>query len=130
MFYSKSKNGFYSVDIHGDNIPEDAVEISEEEHISLLNAQSNGDIIVSNDDGYPVIMQRPAPTDEEIKRQNEGKVSSLIAEASSIISPMADAKAGGYIDESDLPLLDKWQRYRYALTKVDTSNPEWPVKPE
>lgn len=130
MFYSKSKNGFYSVDIHGDNIPDDAVEISDEEHDALLKAQSNGDVIVANDDGYPVTMQRPAPTDEEIKAQNEGVALSLISEASAIIAPMSDAKAGGYIDESDLPLLDKWQRYRYALTKVDTSNPEWPVKPE
>ncbi|EKY3995954.1 tail fiber assembly protein [Enterobacter roggenkampii] len=45
----------------------------------------------------------------------------LLAEATAIISPLADAQAGGYIDDADIPRLAEWQRYRYKLTKVDTS---------
>lgn len=56
----------------------------------------------------------------------------LLAEATAIISPLADAQAGGYIDDADIPHLAEWQRYRYKLTKVDTSTaPEisWPEPP-
>ena len=56
----------------------------------------------------------------------------LLAEATAIISPLADAQAGGYIDDADIPRLAEWQRYRYKLTKVDTSTaPEisWPEPP-
>lgn len=45
----------------------------------------------------------------------------LLAEATAIIAPLADAQAGGYIEEADVPRLTEWQRYRYNLTKVDTS---------
>ncbi|HAS1205264.1 TPA: tail fiber assembly protein [Enterobacter cloacae] len=46
----------------------------------------------------------------------------LLAEATATIAPLADAQAGGYIDDADIPRLAEWQRYRYKLTKVDTSN--------
>ncbi|EOF7608125.1 tail fiber assembly protein [Citrobacter freundii] len=57
----------------------------------------------------------------------------LLAEATAIIAPLADAQAGGYIDDADVPRLAEWQRYRYKLTKVDTSTaPDitLPPKPE
>ncbi|QXB23902.1 tail fiber assembly protein [Lelliottia amnigena] len=53
----------------------------------------------------------------------------LLANASAVIAPLQDAKEGGYIDDTDIPVLTAWQKYRYALTKVDTANPEWPVAP-
>lgn len=63
----------------------------------------------------------------------ERQKTSLLAEAAEVIAPLADAQAGGYIDDADLPRLAEWQRYRYKLTKVDTSTaPEinLPPKPE
>jgi hypothetical protein len=57
----------------------------------------------------------------------------LLAEATAIIAPLADAQAGGYIDDADIPRLTEWQRYRYKLTKVDTDtapNLNLPLKPE
>ena len=57
----------------------------------------------------------------------------LLAEATAIIAPLADAQAGGYIDDADVTRLAEWQRYRYRLTKVDTSTaPDviWPELPE
>lgn len=58
--------------------------------------------------------------------------SSLISEATTEISPLEDAQSGGYLDESDIPILQAWQKYRYLLTKVNTStapNVSWPQKP-
>lgn len=63
----------------------------------------------------------------------ERKKNALLTEATAIIAPMADAQAGGYIDDVDVPRLAEWQRYRYKLTKVDTSTaPDitLPPKPE
>lgn len=58
------------------------------------------------------------------------KKAELIAAATVIISPLADAEAGGYIEDTDIPILSAWRKYRYALTKVDVNNPVWPVAPE
>lgn len=63
----------------------------------------------------------------------EQKKSALLTEATAIIAPLADAQTGGYIDNADLPRLAEWQRYRYKLTKVDTSTASdisWPPRPE
>ena len=53
MFYSKSTNGFYLSEIHKTNIPDDAVEITKEQHAALLNAQSEGMTIQGDDQGRP-----------------------------------------------------------------------------
>lgn len=66
---------------------------------------------------------------EEVEQQKNA----LLAEATAIIAPLADAQAGGYIDDADVPRLAEWQRYRYKLTKVDTSTAPaitLPPKPE
>jgi phosphosulfolactate phosphohydrolase-like enzyme len=56
MFYSKSTNGFYTPEIHGKNIPEDAVEISDKEHKALLAGQTAGMAIVSDAKGRPKLV--------------------------------------------------------------------------
>lgn len=66
MLYSKSTSGFYSRDIHGDNIPEDAVEITSEQHAALLEGQSQGKIISADENGYPILIDPPPPTTEQI----------------------------------------------------------------
>lgn len=73
-------------------------------------------------------------TDMEAQRaaqvvENTSLKSTLIAEATSTIAPLQDAKDGGYIDDEDIPVLTAWQKYRYALTKVDPSKPAWPERP-
>lgn len=66
MFYSKSTNGFYDASIHGDNIPADAVEITVEKHQILLEGQSQGKRIVADENGFPVLVDPPPPTPEQI----------------------------------------------------------------
>jgi hypothetical protein len=60
---------------------------------------------------------------------NRKKLTLLKADASQIIAPLLDAKDGNYIDDADIPVLIAWQKYRYALTKVDPAKPVWPEKP-
>ncbi len=63
---------------------------------------------------------------EEVKQQKQ----ILLTQATNYIAPLIDAKEGGFIEDSDLTVLIAWQKYRYALTKVDLDNPVWPEKPE
>lgn len=80
-------------------------------------------------DGSKWITDTEAQSAAQMKEVNIQKLA-LMAEATAMISPLQDAKDGGYIDDEDLPKLVAWQKYRYALTKVDIKNPEWPEKPQ
>jgi hypothetical protein len=62
MFYSKTTNGFYTVEINGSNIPSDAVPISEDTHLLLLEGQAKGQLITSDDSGNPILKDRPVIT--------------------------------------------------------------------
>ena len=65
MLYSKSTGGFYSRTIHGKATPSDAVEISEDYYLALLQGQAEGKQISSDENGYPELVARPV--EEEYK---------------------------------------------------------------
>lgn len=60
LYYSQSTGGFYDSDINS-RLPEDAVEISAEQHAALLAGQSTGQVIMPGKDGKPVLTL-PAPS--------------------------------------------------------------------
>lgn len=66
MFYSKSNNGFYDSVIHGNAIPEDAVEITTEQHVALIQGQSEGKRIVADRNGCPMLTDPPQASITEI----------------------------------------------------------------
>lgn len=49
------KNGFYDTPVDG------AVEITIENYRELLEGQSSGKLIVTNDEGYPVLVEKSTP---------------------------------------------------------------------
>ncbi len=61
MKYSPSTGGFYSPDIHGNTIPSDSLDISNERYQELLNGQSQGMKIISGDDGFPILVEYDLP---------------------------------------------------------------------
>lgn len=54
IYYSKTNQAFYDSAIHS-RLPEDAVEISQEQHAVLLAGQSQGQVIMPDKDGKPVL---------------------------------------------------------------------------
>ncbi|NTU68916.1 MAG: hypothetical protein HGB02_08565 [Chlorobiaceae bacterium] len=58
MHYSPSTRGFYAPEIHGTNIPADAVEITAARHAELFDGQSNGQQIVPDENGFPVLIDQ------------------------------------------------------------------------
>lgn len=64
MFYSPSAAGFYSDEFHGDNIPEDAVEITDELYAQLVAGPAQGKRVVVGNDGLPRLAD-PLPASDE-----------------------------------------------------------------
>jgi hypothetical protein len=58
--------GFYDDEWHGASIPSDAVPIDDEHHVELLNGQSIGKCMKLCEKGLPLLVDRPAPTDDEL----------------------------------------------------------------
>lgn len=73
MFYSAKTGGFYASEIHGDNIPIDAVEITAERHAALIEGQSQGKRIVADASGFPVLQDPPPPTAIEMWERIKAK---------------------------------------------------------
>ena len=66
MFYSASKGGFYSREIHGDNMPEDVIDITDDEYAALLSGQSDGKTIAPDASGFPILVDPPSPGAEDV----------------------------------------------------------------
>lgn len=106
MLYSASTRGFYSREIHGDSIPADAVEITQEKYAELLEGQTAGLVIAAGPDGVPVLQEPPAPTPEQI-----------IETMRAAIQAHMDAAAQGYgyddikaaVTYADEPAVPKFQ---------------------
>lgn len=134
--YHSETNSFYPVSLKDDYMssgswPGSGVEISESEFIRFTNPPP-GKYRVAGDDGRPELVDNPPESIEQIIANAEFYRKSLIREASEIIAPLSDAKEGGYIDDVDISTLSEWQKYRYALTKVEIKegyDPVWPKKP-
>ncbi|WP_435018509.1 hypothetical protein TA3x_000483 [Tundrisphaera sp. TA3] len=68
IYFSKATGGFYRDDIHSE-IPGDRVEITEEQHLALLKANSEGKVIRGDEEGFPVAVEpakRPKTTRQQI----------------------------------------------------------------
>lgn len=134
-FFSPSTGGFYTREIHGDAIPEDAVKISDELYASMMGGQSQGKMIVAGEDGYPMLADPPPPTAEQLATAALMKRDRLLRDAATRIAPLQDAvDLGVATDEEDAKLL-AWKRYRVALNRIDQqpgypSDVVWPDRPD
>lgn len=137
IFYSKTTNGFYVDEIHGDEIPGDALELlgGEDEHNELLAGTTIGKIIVADENGYPTLQDRPPETDEALRLQALANRDSLLAEAAIRIAPLQDAVDVGEATPQEEAALVAWKRYRISLNRIEQAegfprNFEWPSSPE
>ena len=112
MLYSPSTGGFYDFVIHGNRVPTDCVEITQEYYLDLLAGQSAGQRIVADATGNPVLQAPPAPTAEDIIKSVQMAVQLHMDLA---------AKAAGYDDiksavtYAEEPSVPKFQAEGQAL---------------
>ena len=127
LFYSASMHGFYDDTIHtNEQIPSDAVSITEDMHQELFDGQASGKVISSDDSGNPILIDQPAPTTEQLAAAARTKRDGLITATDYMLIP-------------DYPispaLLEQVKTYRQALRDIplQTGFPSdiiWPVIPE
>lgn len=122
IFYSASSNSFYDDTIHP-KIPDDALDISAEEHSALMIAQANGMMIIAGVDGYPTTAPRPEPSlDEKLQNCKELAKEKL---------QETDWTQLGDVD-SALTNAAEFASYRAAVRALfiqPQPEPVWPVKP-
>lgn len=121
MFYSALTNGFYDISIHGQNIPEDAVEITDEVYEQIFIEQSSGKVITSDSNGYPVTIE-PFFTNEELAAEARLQRDELL-------------KGSDWTQLPDAPVNHQaWSDYRQALRDIPEQSGfptdiNWPEKP-
>lgn len=82
LYFSKSTRGFYESEIHGENMPVDVVEITEDQHADLLKAQSQGQAITSDANGNPITVDPSSLLSiAQAQEQQTAKVSAACAAA-------------------------------------------------
>ncbi|SDX05211.1 hypothetical protein SAMN05444064_110218 [Pseudomonas syringae] len=67
-YWSSSLSAFCRADILGDDMPDDAVEVPEQDYLMLLSGQGNGQIIANGPDGFPILKDQPPPSDEQLRQ--------------------------------------------------------------
>lgn len=134
MFYSKSTGGFYTTEIHGNNIPSESVEITSEQYDFLLEAQSQGKQIVADDKGFPVAIDPPPLSQEQLSISALTQRDSMLRKAATRVSPLQDAVDLGVANDDEKLALSVWKQYRVALNRIEQQEGfpqviDWPEQP-
>ncbi|MDT7114135.1 tail fiber assembly protein [Citrobacter braakii] len=139
IYYSVERNAFYPEHFQNDyrNSPEgwpaDAIAVGEGVYQHLIDGVASGKIIIPDVNGYPVLADRPAPSDEQLIAQAEEEKIRLLALATSKMGPLQDAVDLGIATEKETALLHDWKKYRVLLNRIqpeDAPAITWPEVPE
>ena len=138
IYYSAARNAFYPEACRDNYInsvagwPDDAQAVGEGVYQYLIQRVTEGKIIVADDNGYPVLADRPAPTPEQLMAQAEDERKRLLTLATEKIAPLQDAAELDMASDEERAALTAWRKYRVLLNRVDTSATDitWPEVPE
>ncbi|HAN8704343.1 TPA: tail fiber assembly protein [Escherichia coli] len=130
-FYSETTNGFYITGIGEQERPDDAVEITEEQWVSLREGQANGLVITMDENNQPVLTE---PVIDYIAIAN-AHLEYLVDQANDYMnSKQWPGKAAmGRLKDTEKEQYNLWLDYLDALEAVDTSSApdiNWPLSPE
>jgi hypothetical protein len=128
IYYNSKANAFYDSEIN--KIPENSIEISSESHKELLQKQTNGLEIKSDENGYPIAVERVITSDEKRILNNEKK-QQLMNEASKKIAILQDIIELDMQAANEEEQLKQWKKYRILLMRVDINQSDinWPEQP-
>jgi hypothetical protein len=120
FIYSKTSGGFYRTedqDVYqaAGSWPKDGVAVSDDEHATLMAAQSAGKLIQTDATGTPVAVDRPGPTADQIRTQYETAAQSLLDSTAkawgydSVISAASYTTSGVAQYKADAQALIEWR---------------------
>ena len=135
IYYSAARNAFYP-EAYRDNYtnsvagwPDDAVAVGEGVYQFLIQRVADGKIIIADDNGYPVLAERPPLTSEQLMAQAEEERKRLLALAAEKIAPLQDAADFDMATDDEKNALTAWRKYRVLLNRVDPAASVWPEMP-
>ncbi|EMA3914356.1 tail fiber assembly protein, partial [Salmonella enterica] len=110
-YYSfKEKGFFWQPDTESDNYPDDLIPLTDEHYHELMQGQVDGKYIEHRKDG-PVLVEHREYTPEELVAQAEAKKAELLAEAESVIAPLARAVKLNIATDEEIKRLEAWELY-------------------
>lgn len=135
--FSALENAFYDTDVNIE-IPNDAIDISEDLWRSMLNGQAEGKVITSSKNGEPLLIDRILSDDDKEAIQMKGVESnialkkSLLYEATQYRDIFQDAVDEGIATDEEKAALSVWKKYRVTLSRIDANTADvidWPEIP-
>ncbi len=116
-----TRGGFLDSSVHGEigspgcTIPPGAKEITEEQHAELVAAQSNGKLIVPDPDGYPLAIDPPPPTADEMAATERVWRDQCLSETDGVVTRHRDELEEGLETTLTPAQYTELQAYRRAL---------------
>ena len=134
LFYSASSRGFFDDSIAAE-LPQDAVEISQELHRQMLDGEQSGMVISPGEDGFPHLTEAPPPSNDDLARHVLLERDARLGIAAIRIAPLQDAVDLGKASDTEVASLKAWKGYRVDLNRVTDQdgfpgNVDWPSPPE
>lgn len=90
MLYSPIHKGFYDWTVHKSGIPEDVVEITDDQYRALLDGQAQGKVIAADANGRPILIDPPKPSLADAKADALRRVDAFAAAFRARIAGTAD----------------------------------------
>ena len=137
--YSPSENAFYAVALKNTyelsgTWPADALDIPDDISVKYMAEPPIGKIRVAGNDGYPIWVDKPEPTHDELVAAADAEKQERIDHANAYMnSKQWPGKAAiGRLKGEELAQYNLWLDYLDALEAIDTSTaPDitWPEPP-
>ncbi|MFP4895833.1 tail fiber assembly protein [Paraburkholderia sp. EG304] len=123
--------GFYDEDIHGENVPGDAVAITDDTYTMLLDGQSNGKRMSVDESGGAVLLDQLRPTDEQLAISVRAQRDVLLHETDWITTRQSEVKPPPIPETEYQAIL----AYRQALRDIPQQagfplDIDWPQLPQ
>lgn len=113
-------------------LPEDLVDVSNEDYTTYTGPAPEGKTRGSNKKGQPAWGDIPSSTPEQQRSQAAYRKQNDMAEASAVITPLQDALDTGIATDDETRQLTAWKMYRALLSRInpgDAAGIKWPDKP-
>ncbi|MDI9108866.1 tail fiber assembly protein [Serratia marcescens] len=129
-YFTAKPIGLY--DDENNVIPTDAVSISDEQYLLLMDGQRNGKFIQADSAGSPELVDELSLTHSEQVDIARSQRAALLTAANNAIAPLQDSIDLDMATDDERALLLIWKKYRVLLNRIDTSaapDIEWPTPP-
>lgn len=128
-YWSNSKKGFFTKEIHGDDRPADCVELTHAEWQDYLEKQTQGfEIAPSQGQGKPILVdRRPSPTDveaEKVRAKRSGLLYNYVDSVNQVRWNLLTADQQDYLTQYRQDLLDVPQQPGFPFDVI------WPTEPD